>query len=80
MIYQQLYFHKSNLKQNTGGNSWSKLRKAFQVPKIIFRADWLGCLELLFRADWLLYRLDTFSSKIIEVYIISTEPLFQVLL
>ena len=35
---QQLYFRKSNLKQNVDYNFCRKLQKIFQVPKIIFKA------------------------------------------
>ena len=35
---QQLYFRKSNLKQNVDCNVCCKLQKIFQVPKIIFKA------------------------------------------
>ena len=41
---QQLYFRKSNLQQNIDCNFCSKLQKAIQVSKIIFKADWLGVI------------------------------------
>ena len=39
---QQRYFQNSGLKQNDDCNFCSKFQKIFQVPKIIFKADWLG--------------------------------------
>ena len=57
---QQLYFQKSNLKRNVDSNFCSKLQKIFQVPKILFKADWLGVA----------YNNYTFwKNQIIEVHI-----------
>ena len=44
-IYDKLlYFQKSNLKRNVDCNLCSMFEKIFQVPKIIFKADWLGVI------------------------------------